>query len=227
MNHEHAVRELFVEKYLLGELTGDARNAFEEHLFECIQCAEDLKAGVLMSEAMRAELAAAPAFSAPARKPSLLIRWLNPLWLAPALAACLAVIAYQRGIQIPRIASHLAQANTPAVLNNLVLAGGASRGEGLPHIIAPQNGSFLLSVDIPPLANATGYRCTLYSPSGKVAWSGAITPEQVRDTVQIHVPTAISEPGENTLVIQAMGASRSSNTMEILTSRKFVLEIRK
>ena len=42
MDHRDALREMAVEKYLLGELTGESRDIFENHLFDCEQCAADL-----------------------------------------------------------------------------------------------------------------------------------------------------------------------------------------
>ena len=47
MNHNEAVREQAVERYLLGELPEDARARFEEHFFDCALCAADLKDGAV------------------------------------------------------------------------------------------------------------------------------------------------------------------------------------
>src|SRR3954462_2654256 len=57
MNHQDALREMSVERYLLGELTGESRDIFEEHLFDCQQCTADLKSGVTLLEGARTELA--------------------------------------------------------------------------------------------------------------------------------------------------------------------------
>src|SRR3954447_2733763 len=52
MNHEQAIQEMATERYLLDELTPELRDAFEEHMFECQDCALDVRAGnVFMSEA--------------------------------------------------------------------------------------------------------------------------------------------------------------------------------
>jgi len=42
ISHEEAVQTLATEKYLLGELRPELRHQFEEHLFDCRQCAFDL-----------------------------------------------------------------------------------------------------------------------------------------------------------------------------------------
>ncbi len=53
MNHQDALQEMAVERYLLGELSGAALDRFEEHLFECPQCATDVRAGATFIDAAR------------------------------------------------------------------------------------------------------------------------------------------------------------------------------
>jgi hypothetical protein len=120
----------------------------------------------------------------------------------------------------------LAQSDAPAVLNSLVLAGGASRGGTVLKIVAPRNGSFLLSVDIPSLAEYSSYVCSLSSPSGTVVWSGTVSAEQAKDTIQIRVPAGVTQPGENTLVVQGVGLGGTSGAHpNVLVTYKFILEL--
>jgi len=52
MNHNEAMQELATERYLLDELSPELREAFEEHMFDCQECAFDVRAGnVFLSEA--------------------------------------------------------------------------------------------------------------------------------------------------------------------------------
>ena len=44
MNHEMAVELQATERYLLGEFSAEEREAFEEHYFDCAECAEDVRA---------------------------------------------------------------------------------------------------------------------------------------------------------------------------------------
>ncbi len=44
MNHEMAVELHATERYLLGEFSPEEREAFEEHYFDCVVCAEDVRA---------------------------------------------------------------------------------------------------------------------------------------------------------------------------------------
>jgi hypothetical protein len=223
MNHEDALREMSAERYLLGELRGEPRDLFEEHLFDCPLCAADVTAGVTFLQGARAELAR----PAKARAAADRGRWrqlLSPVWLVPALAASLLAVAYQSIYVEPTLRQELAQADSPAIVSNLVLAGGATRGGGMPHVTAPEHGSFLLSVDIPAQSTYSGYVCSLYSPSGAVVWHGSVTPQQANDTVLIRVPAAVTSAGENTLLVQGV---RSGAKLDDLARHTFLLELSK
>src|SRR6476660_8877819 len=45
IDHQDAVKNLMAERYLLGELNAGEREAYEEHLFSCDACFEQVKAG--------------------------------------------------------------------------------------------------------------------------------------------------------------------------------------
>src|SRR2546422_610857 len=47
-----AVETLALERYLLGEMPGEERDAFEEHFFSCAECAEEARAGGVMRDAV-------------------------------------------------------------------------------------------------------------------------------------------------------------------------------
>jgi hypothetical protein len=232
MNHKEALRDMAAERYLLGELTEEPREAFEEHLFECSLCAADLTSGVAFLQAARAELAAPARLAAPASvaKPgnglSRLRGLLSPAWLVPALAASLLTIAYQSAVVLPTMRQQLAQADSPEIINNLVLTGGATRGGSMPHITAAEHGSFVLSVDIAAQSTYSAYLCSLYAPSGALVWHGTVTPQQANDTVLIRLPSAITRAGENILLVQGVrqGSSSGAN-LDDLARHSFVLEL--
>ena len=54
MTHDEAQREMSVERYLLGELQGDARDEFEDHMFDCELCSADLQTGIAFTEVIKA-----------------------------------------------------------------------------------------------------------------------------------------------------------------------------
>jgi len=92
MNHQEAVREMAVERYLLGELIGASLDSFEEHLFECSECAMDVKTGVTFIDAARTELSVPRRVSAPswrAHESGLPGSQARGYWLRHWLRACL------------------------------------------------------------------------------------------------------------------------------------------
>src|ERR1700758_2565140 len=82
MDHEEAVRQNATERYLLDELDPELRDQFEEHLFDCQDCALDLRAGAMFVEQTKVILAepAVSVASVPVRetaKPGW-FAWLRP-----------------------------------------------------------------------------------------------------------------------------------------------------
>ena len=54
MTHEQAVSTFASERYLLEEMTEPERTVFEEHYFSCVDCADDVRMGAVMSDGARA-----------------------------------------------------------------------------------------------------------------------------------------------------------------------------
>ena len=228
MNHADAIREMAVEQYLLGELSGDSLDRFEEHLFDCQECAAELRAGSAFVDAARLELkypASLPLQSE--EKPKSWSGWLTAPWvLGPALAACLLVIAVQTLVLMPRMKHDLAKAESPTVLNSIVLANAGARGDSVAKVIAPPHGSFLLSVDIPERSGFKSYECSLYSPEGELEWQTAVSAQQANDTVLIDMPTDKTAPGLNTLVVQGVPSDEGANSSPTdLAKYKFEVDI--
>jgi hypothetical protein len=230
MNHQDALQEMAVERYLLGELSGAALDRFEEHLFECPQCATDVRAGATFIDAARDEFKVSARVSAPEKERSpTWLSWLaSPRFLAPALAACLAVIAVQSFVVLPRMRMAEERAEAPAILNSLVLANAGARGDSVAEIVAPEHGSFLISVDIPARSGFSSYLCSLYSPSGSLVWQTTVLRQQVSDALLIHMPTDRTKEGLNTFLVQGSPAvDGSSGKLEDLARYRFQLKVSK
>jgi len=107
MDHTEAARKAAVEKYLLGELTQPERDSFEEHFFECPDCA----AQVRLAAAFRANARAVLRDSGGLHKlvPERRTGWNWSVWswqprLAMAAGLALAVVVgYQNLVTIPHL----------------------------------------------------------------------------------------------------------------------------
>jgi Putative zinc-finger len=230
MTHEDALEEMAVERYLLGELSDTSLENFEEHLFECSDCAADVKTGMAFIDAARIELRTPARVAEPRiEKASKWTSWFGSPWvLGPALAACLLVLGFQTFVLQPRLKLEVESAQTPAVLNPLVLANAGARGESVPEVAAPEHGSFVISVDVPTTGGYSSYRGSLCAPDGSLLWQTTISPEQARDAVLLSVPTAKVKDGINTFVVQGLSSQgASSGTLESLARYRFSVKIQR
>jgi anti-sigma factor RsiW len=56
MTHAEAIQDMATEKCLLGELDNERREAFEEHFFECPECAMAVRAAAVFLEEAKEHL---------------------------------------------------------------------------------------------------------------------------------------------------------------------------
>jgi hypothetical protein len=200
MDHQQATQLTAVEKYLLDELPPEVRDEFEEHFFDCQECATDLRATAGFIDAAKREFKVKPAPVAGSKSRVVSI-WPSALAWA-ALAASLLVIAYQNVVVYPRFKTEIAELKAPEILPQVSLVGGNSRGGQIPVATVGSGQPFLLLLDIPTEDRFSSYTCLLYSASGSLAWRVEVSPQQARDTVSIRVPSAGKGPGEYTLTVQ-------------------------
>jgi hypothetical protein len=133
MDHSEATKNFAVEQYLLGELGETQRNEFENHFFDCPECAEDVKAAAILVANVKAVFREPRAREDPAALKR--IKWFPfagwGFMPAAPIAGCaiLAVLAgYQNLIQIPAMRAHAV--STQLVLTPVisVRAGRAQQG---------------------------------------------------------------------------------------------------
>src|SRR5579863_7675785 len=116
MDHTEVVRDKMTERYLLNELDPATRDQFEEHYFDCTECARDISAGAQFVEHTRVVLAEnTERERLPARQSANRgwFPWLRPAFAAPALALLLAIVGYQNLVTYPKLQSEV---NRPRIL---------------------------------------------------------------------------------------------------------------
>lgn len=209
MDHNQAVREKATERYLLNELDPEVRDQFEEHLFDCQDCALDVRAAAMFVEQSKVILQEKEK-AAPARVPVIVrgrvpassgwLTWLRPAFTVPVFALLLLVIGYQSVTK-----SRLEQAlNSPQLLASVVINVGV-RGEGSTQVPAHAGQAFQLSLNVPP-DHYSSYKLDLYRTEGALEWSRTI-PASGSDTLSLYVPGS-DEPGA--LAVHGITASGES-----------------
>jgi hypothetical protein len=203
MDHFEATQSKAVEKYLLGEMSPLERDQFEEHVFGCPECAADLRATAAFLDTAKRELKSFPR-SKPAsetrKRSRSLLQW--PVFAWTALAASLLLTAYQNIVVYPHLTNEIAQLKAPEILPSLSLVNGNSRGGEAAAITVSRGKPFLLLVDVPTQDRFMSYTCSLYSPSGSLAWQVQVSAQEAKDTVSILVPGVDKVAGNYTLVVR-------------------------
>jgi hypothetical protein len=208
MTHNQATELNSVERYLLEEMTPLERDEFEEHFFDCHDCATDLSATAAFMEAARKELKAHPVAKAKKEgsKASFFAPGLSSGWTSAvawtALAACLLVIVYQNAVVFPRIRTQVAELQAPQILPVISLVRGNSRGGLLPAANVAPARTVLLSLDIPTQDRFTSYTCLVYSPAGTLLGRLPVTAQEAKDTISIAVPGVGRQPGKYMVKIE-------------------------
>jgi hypothetical protein len=226
MDHTLVVRQKMTERYLLGELDSEARDEFEEHYFDCRECALDLQAGSLFVEQGKAVLAAetpqrlTTATYIPAAPQTGWLAWLRPASMVPVLALLLAVIGYQNLVTYPRLQQAL---NSPRVLPWASLNIGTYGAEA-PAITLGANQGFLLFVRIPSDGAYSSYTTDLYNPEGKLEWTLTTPATSGQDQWPLHIPGASRKTGTYTLAVH--GTTAQGKSAEVGRAL-FELQIRK
>jgi hypothetical protein len=116
-----------------------------------------------------------------------------------------------------------AAAQSPAVMNTVILANISARGTDIPKLVAPAHGSFLVSVDVPSKAEYASYICSLYTSSGKRLWQIPITSQQAENTVSLRVPTDKAAEGINDL--RVLGVPSTGGSPVEVGRYQFTLQI--
>ncbi len=208
MDHDEAVRQKATERYLLGELDPELKDQFEEHLFDCQDCALDVRAAAMFVEQSKAMLSQ-PTVTLPQRAPAPRAGWLawfRPAFAVPVLALLLAVVGYQNLVTYP----HLMQAANRPQVGPWASINVSTRGVTPIVIKADRGEGFALLINLPPEEGFASYAADLYNPAQKLEWSGPIstaTPEEGR---QIYIPGRNREPGAYKLVVRGITAAGES-----------------
>jgi hypothetical protein len=197
MEHQDAVETLASERYLLGEMSDAERDAFEEHFFSCVECADDVKAGARMKNGVRQGFASAHVIPMKrAWRPTTVLPW--------AVAATFAFLATYQTLRTPAPLTGVAT-QIPIPLKPVTIRP-ATRGEA-PVVRPEPNGSITLAlaVDSPGTGSI---RYTLRREDGSMAASGeAPAPPPGGVMLLFFGPGALNAPARYVLATQKVGSA--------------------
>jgi hypothetical protein len=195
MTHDEAVNTLASERYLLGEMSVPEREAFEAHYFDCADCAEDVRVGSTMTEAVRAGLLEAPAVAPSSRARA---AWLHAPALPWAIAAVLTLAVAYEAVPGRTGAGRIA---TPTALNPVTIRP-AARGHEPSVAIGAGDAFATLAIDVTVSAPSRNLRYTLRPDGGSVVASAQVPVPQPGFPLLLLVPRRLLPRGSYVLVIR-------------------------
>lgn len=216
MDHEEAMKHLVAERYLLGELNESDRDAYEEHLFACPACFEQVKAGTVFVSQLRHMGVEEPH---PARVPGFTASLL-PNMRRAATALTFALLLCVSGISLHQHAV-IAGLRQAQFMPSLFLSDGA-KAEGLKTLTLPPNTRFDLSIQLLQRGDFSSYEGRVLSESEQLKSSIPIPSEQTKETIHLLLDSGVLGQGTYSLVIN--GLSPNGSKTEV-TRYRFRLQL--
>jgi hypothetical protein len=205
MEHEVASKSQAVERYLLGEMAQDERDAFEEHYFTCAECADEVRSCVAMAGDLKRVLRDVPQ----PRDSASWLSWLKMPALVPACAAAFlaAVVGYQNFAVLPQL-------KAPRPVGAAVILDGQTRGGG-PKVNAGEPLHFQMAAG--GAASDKPMWLELQGPGGQRIEAGEIPAPAEHQPLDVFFPGNFG-PGSYTVVIRENpgGKEIARNPFEIV-----------
>lgn len=214
------------EKYLLGELTEDLREQYEEHLFDCAECAMDLRAAATFIAASKQVFLEEPVAElardwVQAKGRTTGWRgWLKPLIAVPAMAA-LVVVAVYEGRQIHERSMNTASSEPRLTASADIGLRGGDRASSESALVRVQEGKAMaLHFDFTPSQAFEKYLGEVQDQAGRVVMSVVIPAERTNKEVRFVVPAGRLRAGHYAFVIFGDSAAKT-----IVAKYEFAVEM--
>ena len=204
MNHADAVKLGAVEKYVLGELNVAERDEFEQHFFECSECASQLEA----LEALRTTVRQPSVAVMPSQRRHWMERPQVARWALAASVLLGGIVSYQNLYTFPQLR---AAVNQPRLITT-IQPDTQYRGKSTPQM------DFRVPLQFP--LGFSAYRIELQSSSGAKLADLHVSAQEASQSEGIRFPRNSATSGELQIVIY--GENASLQPQEINRHRLFV-----
>ena len=207
MEHDEAIRCRAAERYVAKELSSDDRDAFEEHFFDCKECAGEVRFEAAFAANARAVLreqrAQSMSVPEPARRASASREgWLAWLWPRPAFAFSLAAnFALVAGFGYVLLTGP--HDSVVPRFTQPYFAPGPTHGAGDVHDILPGENSY--QVRFPAAgASSQSYSYEVLDAAGRRESSGSVKAPASEDAnLYLELPVNRLPTGLHTLVVRS------------------------
>jgi anti-sigma factor RsiW len=194
MNHDDAKKSNAAEAYILDDLKPNERDAFEEHFFDCTECAADVRdaakvAGGLRTSDARVKVPAVGRFN----------------WWAAAASVFAALLGYQSLVVVPHIqtAMHTQTQTVPVMrlATETTVLEPQSRGTGEP-VKVRRDEAVPFTIAIPTKEPYATYICEIRDAANHVRASLSVPAREANDPIPLVVAPGVLSSGNYQLVIR-------------------------
>lgn len=200
MEHDEAVRSKAAERYVAHELSAAEQDAFEEHLFDCPECADEVRLELTFS--VNARAVAREPQPRPQQTGGKWLGWLRP---SPAMGLSLAAnLALAAGLALVLV-EHAREAGQPR-LARIYFAPGPAHGAADVHVLG-RGDRFYGVRFLAPSQKSLSYFYEILDVSGRRESSGFLAAPSMEDAeLSVQAPVEGLPNGVHTLQIRACGA---------------------
>lgn len=218
MDHNEALRVKAAEKYALGELSATQRDEYEEHYFDCGECALEVRAIAAFADTTREVLRQERIFEeSKAAARGGWFAWLRPAFAVPAMAVLLSVVGYQNFVTIPAARQEAAQGAAQLFATPFSLQMANVRGGEEVKIQIHANESLPLKFDFTPGKIFDEYICQVEDEMGRPLFQMKVPGTLANKEVNVVVPAGSVKTGKYALVFTgAPTANKQASREEVL-----------
>jgi hypothetical protein len=230
MDHSEAKGMHAAEKYVLGELSDELREEYEDHYLDCSECSLDVRAAVAFvansKEVFAEDRLAVPLAREKKEKRSRWAGWLKPLIAVPAIAALVLALTYEKHHTTAGVPIDSGTEQTVVASNSFGLRGGDREASVSTSVKVHAGEAFGLHFDFTPGKTFAEYSGELQDQTGRTVRQFAISGERINKVVKIVVPGELAVPGNYALVIYGDVAGQARSSAEAVVAKYlFTVEI--
>jgi anti-sigma factor RsiW len=243
MEHAEAIDRGAVERYALGEMSERERDQYEEHFFDCPECAAEVKAAVLFLDNAEAVVresdppgepenlkreADAPSYRVVPVPPSPGQRWKALFWPIPlgAAAALVALLggpaAYLAFLKVPELQRARGEAESLQAASWHFLS--VSRSEPPVVRVAGSERMVGLTLSQSEARALPYYLCEVRDAGGRVVLSNVVAAPPGGGELQLLLPTGKLQPGAHVVAVAGLEAASSRTPATDFTLYPFTFE---
>lgn len=235
MEHTEAIDTGAAERYALGEMNENERDLYEEHFFDCADCADEVKAATLFLENAEAVAREDDVPAKTDRKERTLavpvsrwgdwkkLFWPMPLGAAASLTILLGgPLVYLASVKVPELERARAEAQSLQAAPWHFLS--VSRSE--PPVVRVTGSQRMFGLTLSKGGSRTFpfYFCELRDASGRVVTSNVIAASPQGGELQILLPTGKLQPGAHVVAVAGIESSSSRPPESDFTRYPFTFE---